>query len=135
MPFLSIRRSASSGHGTACAAGALNELRRKSTAEASLPRGRFQICRGLPTASREYRNGNDGGICAPAAYFRRSARGIRGSASVIGTAYRDPRLLTVGRERTLLYWCQPGGKILPPQWAIEMLGRLVALRKKGVLRD
>ena len=38
-------------------------------------------------------------------------------------------------ERTLLYWCQPRGKILPPQWAIEMLGRLVALRKKGGLRD
>jgi hypothetical protein len=38
-------------------------------------------------------------------------------------------------ERTLLYWCQPGGKILPPQWAIEMLGRLIAMRKKGGLRD
>jgi hypothetical protein len=38
-------------------------------------------------------------------------------------------------ERTLLYWCQPRAKILPPQWAIEMLGRLVALRKKGGLRE
>jgi hypothetical protein len=34
-------------------------------------------------------------------------------------------------ERTFLYWCQPNGKLLPPRWAIQMLSRLVALRKNA----
>jgi hypothetical protein len=36
-------------------------------------------------------------------------------------------------EKTLLYWCQPNGKLLPPRSAIEMLGRLVAMKKKAKL--
>jgi hypothetical protein len=31
----------------------------------------------------------------------------------------------------LLYWCQPNGKLVPPRWAIQMLSRLVTLRKKA----
>jgi hypothetical protein len=34
-------------------------------------------------------------------------------------------------ERMLLYWCQPNGKLVPPRWAIQMLSRLVTLRKKA----
>jgi hypothetical protein len=34
-------------------------------------------------------------------------------------------------EKTLLYWCQPNGKLLLPRWAIQMLSRLVAMRKKA----
>jgi DNA-binding transcriptional regulator YiaG len=34
-------------------------------------------------------------------------------------------------EKTLLYWCQSNGKLLPPRWAIQMLSRLVAMRKKA----
>jgi len=34
-------------------------------------------------------------------------------------------------EKTLLYWCQPNGKILPPRWALQMLSRLVALKQKA----
>jgi hypothetical protein len=36
-------------------------------------------------------------------------------------------------EKTLLYWCQPNGKLLPPHWAIQMLGRLVAMKQKAKL--
>jgi hypothetical protein len=36
-------------------------------------------------------------------------------------------------EKTLLYWCQPNGKLLPPRSAIEMLGRLVGMKKKARL--
>jgi len=34
-------------------------------------------------------------------------------------------------ERTLFYWCQADGNLLPPRWAIQMLSRLVTLRKKA----
>ena len=46
------------------------------------------------------------------------------------TAYEGARALGVD-EKTLLSWCQPNGKVLPPAWAIQMLGRLVAMRKKA----
>jgi hypothetical protein len=36
-------------------------------------------------------------------------------------------------EKTLLYWCQPNGKLLPPRSAIEMLARLVGMKKKAKL--
>jgi hypothetical protein len=34
-------------------------------------------------------------------------------------------------EKTLLYWCQPNGKMLPPSWAVEMMSRLVAMKRKA----
>ena len=34
-------------------------------------------------------------------------------------------------EKTLLYWCQPNGKLVPPRWAIRVLSRLVTMRKKA----
>jgi hypothetical protein len=48
------------------------------------------------------------------------------------SASEGARALSVD-ERTLLYWCQPNGKLLPPSWAIEMLGRLVAMKQKAKL--
>jgi hypothetical protein len=36
-------------------------------------------------------------------------------------------------ETTLLYWCQPNGKLMPPRWAIDMLGRMVAMKRKSKL--
>jgi hypothetical protein len=42
------------------------------------------------------------------------------------------RALSV-EEKTLLYWCQPNGKLLPPRWAIDMLGRMVAMKRKSKL--
>jgi hypothetical protein len=33
-------------------------------------------------------------------------------------------------EKTLLYWCQPHSKLLPPRWAIEMLSRVAAMKRK-----
>jgi hypothetical protein len=48
------------------------------------------------------------------------------------TASEAARALGVD-EKTLLYWCQSSSKLLPPHWAIEMLGRLVAMKKKAKL--
>jgi hypothetical protein len=46
------------------------------------------------------------------------------------TASEGARALGVD-EKTLLYWCQPNGKLLPPRWAIQTLNRLVVMRKKA----
>jgi len=48
------------------------------------------------------------------------------------SAAEAARALSVD-EKTLLYWCQPNSKLLPPRWAIEMLGRLVAMKRKSKL--
>jgi hypothetical protein len=56
---------------------------------------------------------------------------IRGLLVASGlTASEGARALGVD-EKTLLFWCQPNGKLLPPRWAIQMLSRLVAMRKKA----
>jgi hypothetical protein len=34
-------------------------------------------------------------------------------------------------EKTLLSWCQPNGKFMPPSWAIQALSLLVARRRLG----
>ena len=36
-------------------------------------------------------------------------------------------------EKTLLCWCRPNSKLVPPRWALEMLTRLVAMKKKATL--
>jgi hypothetical protein len=46
------------------------------------------------------------------------------------TASEGARALGVD-EKMLLYWCRPNGKLVPPRWAIQMLSRLVTMRKKA----
>jgi hypothetical protein len=46
------------------------------------------------------------------------------------SAAEAARALSVD-EKTLLYWCQPNGKLLPPSWAIEMMSRLVTMKRKA----